>query len=390
MKFYHPLMHNNFTNTDMGAAIKMLKIKNEILTQSKYVKMFEKKWSRWLGIKYSVFVNSGSSANFLTMAALKILYGKGEIILPALTWISDINSVIQNNFKPVFVDINPRNLCMSTNEIIKKVNKNTLAVFITHAQGFNGLTTKLISFLKKRNVTLIEDVSESHGATFKKKKLGTFGKISNFSFYYAHHMTTIEGGMICTNDKNIYEMLKMLRSHGMIRESNNLLFEKKIAKKYPYLSPKFIFLYPGYNFRNNEIGAAIGLSQLRSLDRNNNKRKENFRLFIKLLDNTKYRTDFDLEGSCNYAFPVILKTKSLKLRNYFEKNLTKNKIEFRRGSAGGGNQLRQPYLKEIAKKINLKTFIEVEHIHFFGYYVGNYPSLSKSKIKKICNILNRI
>ncbi len=390
MKFYHPLMHNNFTNTDMGAAIKMLKIKNEILTQSKYVKMFEKKWSRWLGIKYSVFVNSGSSANFLTMAALKILYGKGEVILPALTWISDINSVIQNNFKPVFVDINPRNLCMSTNEIIKKVNKNTLAVFITHAQGFNGLTTKLISFLKKRNVTLIEDVSESHGATFKKKKLGTFGKISNFSFYYAHHMTTIEGGMICTNDKNIYEMLKMLRSHGMIRESNNLLFEKKIAKKYPYLSPKFIFLYPGYNFRNNEIGAAIGLSQLRSLDRNNNKRKENFRLFLKLLDNTKYRTDFDLEGSCNYAFPVILKTKSLKLRNYFEKNLTKNKIEFRRGSAGGGNQLRQPYLKEIAKKINLKTFIEVEHIHFFGYYVGNYPSLSKSKIKKICNILNRI
>ena len=390
MKFYHPLMHNNFTNTDMGAAIKMLKIKNEILTQSKYVKMFEKKWSRWLGIKYSVFVNSGSSANFLTMAALKILYGKGEVILPALTWISDINSVIQNNFKPVFVDINPRNLCMSTNEIIKKVNKNTLAVFITHAQGFNGLTTKLISFLKKRNVTLIEDVSESHGATFKKKKLGTFGKISNFSFYYAHHMTTIEGGMICTNDKDIYEMLKMLRSHGMIRESNNLLFEKKIAKKYPYLSPKFIFLYPGYNFRNNEIGAAIGLSQLRSLDRNNNKRKENFRLFLKLLDNTKYRTDFDLEGSCNYAFPVILKTKSLKLRNYFEKNLTKNKIEFRRGSAGGGNQLRQPYLKEIAKKINLKTFIEVEHIHFFGYYVGNYPSLSKSKIKKICNILNRI
>ena len=390
MKFYHPLMFNNFTKADMEAVIKMLKIKNEILTQSKYVKMFEKKWSRWLGIKYSVFVNSGSSANFLTMAALKILYGKGEVILPALTWISDINSVIQNNFKPVFVDINPRNLCMSTNEIIKKVNKNTLAVFITHAQGFNGLTTKLISFLKKRNVTLIEDVSESHGATFKKKKLGTFGKISNFSFYYAHHMTTIEGGMICTNDKNIYEMLKMLRSHGMIRESNNLLFEKKIAKKYPYLSPKFIFLYPGYNFRNNEIGAAIGLSQLRSLDRNNNKRKENFRLFLKLLDNTKYRTDFDLEGSCNYAFPVILKTKSLKLRNYFEKNLTKNKIEFRRGSAGGGNQLRQPYLKEIAKKINLKTFIEVEHIHFFGYYVGNYPSLSKSKIKKICNILNRI
>jgi CDP-6-deoxy-D-xylo-4-hexulose-3-dehydrase len=163
-----------------------------------------------------------------------------------------------------------------------------------------------------------------------------------------------------------------------------------MIKKYPYLSSKFIFLYPGYNFRNNEIGAVIGLSQLRSLDRNNNKRKENFKLFIKLLNNTKYKTDFNLEGSCNYAFPVILKTKSLKIRNSFEKKLTKNKIEFRRGNAGGGNQLRQPYLKEIAKKINLKTFSEVEHVHFFGYYIGNYPSLTKNKIKKICNILNRI
>jgi CDP-6-deoxy-D-xylo-4-hexulose-3-dehydrase len=163
-----------------------------------------------------------------------------------------------------------------------------------------------------------------------------------------------------------------------------------MIKKYPYLSSKFIFLYPGYNFRNNEIGAAIGLSQLRSLDRNNNKRKKNFKIFIKLLDSSKYRTNFDLEGSCNYAFPVILKKKSLKFRNSFEKNLIKNKIEFRRGNAGGGNQLRQPYLKEIVKKINLKIFKEIEHVHFFGYYIGNYPSLSKNKIKKICNILNRI
>ena len=121
MQFYHPLMHNNFTKADMNAAIKILKNKNRILTQSKYVKRFEKKWSKWLGVKYSVFVNSGSSANLLTMTVLKILYGKGEIILPTLTWVSDVNSVIQNNLKPVFADINPRNLCMSEQEIIKKV-----------------------------------------------------------------------------------------------------------------------------------------------------------------------------------------------------------------------------------------------------------------------------
>ena len=185
MQFSHPLMHDNFTKGDLNAVIKLLKKKNKILTQSKYVKLFEKKWSRWLGVKYSVFVNSGSSANLLTMTVLKMLYGGGEIILPALTWVSDVNSVIQNNFKPVFVDINPKNLCMSEDEIIKKINKNTLAVFMTHAQGFNGLTSKLVAFLKKKRVLLIEDVSESHGATFNKKKLGTFGIISNFSFNFS-------------------------------------------------------------------------------------------------------------------------------------------------------------------------------------------------------------
>ena len=139
MKFSHPLMHNNFTKSDMRSVSNLLKQKNIILTQSKHVKNFEKKWSKWLGVKYSVFVNSGSSANLVTISILKMLYKKNEIILPSLTWVSDVNSVILNNFKPVFVYINLKNLCMSENQIIKKINKKTLAVFITHAQGFNGI-----------------------------------------------------------------------------------------------------------------------------------------------------------------------------------------------------------------------------------------------------------
>ena len=383
-------MHDNFTKADMNAAINLFKQKSKILTQSKYVNKFESKWSNWLGVKYSVFVNSGSSANLLTITALKLLYSKNEIILPTLTWVSDINSVLQNNLKPVFVDINPDNLCMDENQIIKKVNKKTLAVFITHAQGFNGLSNKLISFLKRKKVMLIEDVCESHGATFNGKKLGTYGKMSNFSFYYAHHMSTIEGGMICTNDKKMYEILRILRSHGMARESGNSLFEKKTIKKYNKLSPKFIFLYPGYNFRNTEVGAVIGLSQLKSLDKNNIKRKENFKLFLKHIDPKKYKNNFAIEGSCNYAFPVILKTKNIKFRNFFEKTLMKNRIEFRRGNAGGGNQLRQPYLKNYVQKLNLNNFKEVDHVHFFGYYIGNFPSLSKTNIIKVCKILNNI
>ena len=390
MQFSHKLMYDNFTKSDCDVVVRLFKDKNIILTQSKNVKKFESTWSKWLGVKYSVFVNSGSSANLLTISILKILYKKGEIILPSLTWVSDINSVIQNGFKPVFVDINPNNLCMDENEIIKKTNKNTLAVFMTHVQGFNGLSSRLINFLKKKNVLLIEDVCESHGATFKNRKLGTFGKISNFSFYYAHHMSTIEGGMVCTNDRKIYEMAMMLRSHGMVREANNGAFEKKMIKKYPKLSPKFIFLYPAFNFRNNEIGAVIGLNQLNSLDRNNKIRQRNFKLFLKLIDRNKYKGDFLIDGSCNYAFPLILKKSNFKFRKILEDTLNKNRIEFRRGSAGGGNQLRQPYLRPYLKNTNLSNFTQVDHIHFFGYYIGNYPYLSENKIRKLVKILNSI
>lgn len=384
-------MENNILREDINCVIKFLKSRQSIiLTQSFNVKKFEEEWSKWLGVKYSVFVNSGSSANLLTLLAVKILYGTGEIIVPTLTWISDIASVIQNNFKPVFVDINPRTLCMNDDEILKRITKKTKAVFVTHAQGFNGLSDKLILTLKKKKIILLEDVCESHGANFQNKKLGTYGLISNFSFYYAHHLSTIEGGMICTDNKKIYELIKMLRSHGMARESGNKIFERQMIKKYPKLSPKFIFLYPAYNMRNNEISAVIGLSQLKRLDRNNIIRSKNLKIFLENLNNSHYRTDYKLEGNSNYAFPLVLKKKNFKNRDLLEKIMNKNKIEFRRGNAGGGNQLRQPYLKNFAAKIDLKNFSEVDHIHFFGYYIGNYPSLDKNKIIKMCNILNSI
>ena len=393
MKFYHPLMTNNFMRSDMNAINKIIKKKDLVLTQSNKVKEFEKKWSKWLGVKYSTFVNSGSSANFITLSILKILNKnkkKNEIIVPTLTWISDISSVIMNGFKPIFVDINFENLSMNVDQVLKKISKKTLAVFMTHAQGFNGLNEKLIKNLKRKKIHLIEDVCESHGAKFANKKLGTFGLISNFSFYYAHHLTTIEGGMICTNNKRVYELSRILRSHGMLRESGNKSFENKIKNKYRNLSPQFIFLYPTLNFRNTEIGAAIGLNQLKQLNKNNSIRSKNFKLFLKLIDGKKYWKNFDIEGNSNYAFPIILRTKNIKKRDLFEKKLKEKGIEFRRGNAGGGNQLRQPYLKKFSKNLNLRKYKNVEHIHFFGYYIGNYPVLKKTKIMAIVNILNNI
>jgi len=390
MKKFHPLMQNNITKDDLNQVIKFLN-KEPILTQSKKVMEFEHKWSKWLGVKYSVFVNSGSSANYLTFLALKYLYGGGgEVLVPTLTWVSDIVSVAANNFKIKFVDINLKNLCMDERKILASINSKTKAIFFTHAQGFNGYSNNLLKILKKKKIILIEDVCESHGAVFNKKKIGSFGLMSNFSFYYAHHLSTIEGGMICTNNKKIYEVLRMLRSHGMAREVSDQSINKKFQNKYKDLSPNFIFAYPAFNMRNNEISAVLGINQLKRLDTNNKKRAKNLSIFLENLDSTKYITNFDLEGNSNYAFPLILKNSSIKLRNKLEKLMYRNSIEFRRGNAGGGNQVRQPYLKHFGINLNPKKFKNCERIHFFGYYIGNFPDLHKARIIEICNILNTL
>jgi len=382
-----PLMSNNITEEDIGFLIAFLRGKPR-LTQSENVRAFEGEWSKWLGVRHSVFVNSGASANLITIATLKYLFGSGEIIVPTLTWISDIASVIQNGFKPVFVDIHPINLCMDAHQVISKVSDKTKAVFITYVQGFNGLNDLLLNELKERDIPLIEDVCEAHGATFKGLKLGSFGLISNFSFYFAHHMSTIEGGMVCTNDPKIYETILMLRSHGMVREASDHNIKEKYIREHPDLSPDFIFAYPAYNVRNTEIGAVLGRSQLNRLDENNIKRNKNFKLFLNNLDPKKYRTDFDLEGSSNYAFNLILKQPDPELRQKVEDTLNKAGVEFRRGSSGGGNQLRQPYLRGIVPEKEWRKYPQIEHVHFYGYYFGNYPDLEENKIIKLCDLLN--
>ena len=389
MNFNWPLMKNNITRDDIDKLVKFLK-EMPRLTQSENVKTFEQEWSEWLGVKYSVFVNSGSSANFISMAVIKHLYGSGEIIVPPLTWVSDIVSVILNGFKPVFVDINPYNLGMNDEQVIAKLTDKTRAVFITHVQGFNALTDRLLDTLKERNIPLVEDVCESHGATFKEKKLGSFGLISDFSFYFAHHMSTVEGGMVCTNDEDIYEIVRMLRSHGMVREAENNAIKEQYQQDYPDLSPDFIFAYPGYNMRNTEIGAVLGINQLKRLDENNIKRKKNFEIFLNNLDPEKYRTDFDLEGSCNYAFNLVIRNPDIDFRSKLEQEMKKKGIEFRRGSSGGGNQVRQPYLKEFISDNEWENFPETEHIHFYGYYIGNYPDLDENNILGLCHFLNNV
>ena len=383
-------MKNNITCEDLDVVIELLRQDDPMLTQSHNVQEFEREWSEWLGVKYSVFVNSGSSANLLTMCVLREMYGSGEVIVPPLTWVSDIAAVLHCGLTPVFADINLRTLGMDTGEVLKKITPRTRAVFLTHILGYNALTQELLDELQACNIPLIEDACESHGATFKGEKLGTFGWMSNFSFYYAHHMSTVEGGVISTDDHDVYQMLRMFRAHGMVRESDSSELRQAYYDAYPDLNPDFIFAYAAYNMRSTEINAAIGRSQLKRLDDNNKIRTENLHLFLHNLDPDKYITDFATEGSCNYAFTLILRHADPVLCEQVMQTLRRHHVEFRRGTSGGGNQLRQPYLKKIIGEREYEKYPNVDHVHFYGFYIGNYPGLEREEIIRLCELLNEL
>lgn len=384
-----PLMSNNILPEDKAALIEFLQTSDRF-TNGPKVAEFEQAWSQWLGVKHTLFVNSGSSANFITMAVLRDLYGPGEVIVPPIAWSSDIAAVFAAGHTPVFVDVSKNNLAMQEDEVLSRISDKTRAVFLTHVLGFNGLSEFLLKELEYRNIPLIEDVCESHGASFKGRKCGTFGLASNFSFYYAHHMSTIEGGTICTNDDKFYQYCRLYRSHGMVRESTDTAFKENIAQKYPDLRPEFLFLVPGYNMRSTELNAVIGLSQLKRLDANNKRRIENFELFLANLDPCKYFTDFQIEGAVNYAFVLLLRNPNVRQFQKVTDALRENGVEFRRGTAGGGNLARQPFVRERMPEFDPAILENTDYIHTYGLYMGNFPSLQHEKILDLCKLLNSI
>jgi len=382
-----PLMRNNITREDLDCLIQFLKQDDPILTQSENVRAFEREWNEWLGVKHSVFVHSGSAANLITMAALRQLKGDGEVIVPTLTWVSDIASVLHAGLEPVFVDIDPRTLGMDNSQVIEKLTDRTRAVFFTHVLGYNGLSQELLDALADRNIPLIEDCCESHGASYKGQRVGSMGWASNFSFYYAHHLSTVEGGMVCTNDDELYEAIRLYRSHGMVREASERTTKRRYTADHPDLNPDFIFAYPAFNVRGTEMNAVIGRNQLKRLDENNDTRTRNLKRFLNGLDPAKYQTDFAVEGSSNYALTLILRSPDRMLAHRVENALRTLKVECRRGTAGGGNQLRQPYARERFGD-EYQNYPFTNHVHFYGWYIGNYPDLEPHKIDALCNVLN--
>jgi len=387
MNYTWPLINDNITQSDRQILADFC-LTGKRFTNGEKVKEFEKIWSEWLGMKYSVMVNSGASANYISIAMVKELVGIGEVIVPPIGWVSDISSVTQLGMTPVFVDVDIKNFCITTENIKNAITSNTKAIVMVHALGFNGITDELVQLCKEKNIILIEDCCESHGATFGDKKVGSIGDISLFSFYFGHHITTIEGGTVCVNDSKLYDLAKLFRSHGMTREASPELQEQyKLSN--PDLNPLFTFAVAGFNMRSTELNAVLGIEQMNRLDYNIQRRVENLDIWLSNLDSNRFITLFNTEGNSNFALPLMMQdTTRAKLKDVC-KILEEEGVEYRLGTAGGGNQARQPYLKKFPYKV-VGNLTHSDYIHDNALYVGNHPELTKDQIINICKKINNV
>ena len=380
---YWPLQENFLNKKSVSNLCTFIK-NNKRLTQHTKVREFEKKFSKWNGSKYSVFVNSGSSANLLIVQCAKELYkwkDQDEIIVPAVTWPTTVTPVIQSNLKPVFTDVNLNDFSYDYKKLKLSITKKTKAIFVAHLIGFPADIKKIKKIVGKRKIVLLEDCCESQGSSIDKKKVGNFGLGGSFSFYWGHHMSTIEGGMIVTNNKRFYDLCLLKRSHGLAREL--LEFDqKKIKKKFPKRDFKFLFLSDGFNLRSTEINAFLGIQMLGKMNTWIKIRNNNYENFVKLLK--KYNKYFfipfkDKNSMSSFVLPFMLKDH--KLKKNLEILLNKNGIETRPFIAG--NLLKQPFLKNY-KNVG---FINSNYVDTNCFYIGNNQFLKKSRLIKLEKIL---
>ena len=380
------LQENVYGKKDLSIFSNYLK-KSKKLTQGNKVQEFENKFSSWNQTKYSIFVNSGSSANLIMVHSAKDLFKwnyQDEIIVPSLTWPTTVTPVMQAGLKPVFVDCNLSDFSFDYKQLKEKINNKTKGIFVTHILGFPANMQIIKSLIKGKNIILLEDCCESLGSKFKNTKVGNFGLAGSFSFYWGHHMTTIEGGMIVTNNENFYNMCILKRSHGFARDLPKK-YHNKLKKKYKNIDFNFLFLTDGFNLRSTNFNAFIGIHELKKLNKIIKIRNENYKFFINLITSFNKRLLIKFEDINNYissfAFPLIF-TKKEYLKK-FVKELIRFKVEYR--PVISGNLLLQPFLKKLtSEKLNNSNFI-----HNNGVYLGNNQFVNKKKLLLLKDILNK-
>jgi CDP-6-deoxy-D-xylo-4-hexulose-3-dehydrase len=381
------LVERTYTEGDINAMKEVLN--SDRFTMGKKVEEFERAFCEKFNFNYCVMVNSGSSANLLAMSVLsnehrmKYLKKGDRVLVPSVCWSTSVYPIIQNGLIPVFMDINPKTLNIDAEEINKY--ENISGIVLVHILGNSANMEKVMKIVKEKDLIVFEDTCESLSSTYNDEYLGGFGDMGSFSFYFSHHMTTVEGGMVTCKTKEDYDLLRCLRAHGWSRYSD---------KTYEGVNNKFCFINIGYNFRPMEIQAAMGLNQLLDLDKRNKIRKKNYNNITKRIytDRRNYNI-FELtektEG-CNamwFAIVLILNDEyESEMKNYVE-YLDKNGIENR--PVVTGNFTRQPVMKMINENINPEVYKGAEKIHRCGLYIGcpTNEVYSDEKIEEIVDIL---
>lgn len=387
MNYNWPLMKDTITKKDRLRMIKFVATTDRF-TNGEKVKQFEHEWNSWLGSRHSLFVSSGSTANFLLVAAVKEYFGLKDgdkVLLPACTWMTNVAPIIQLGLTPVFSDINLNNLSFDKNSLayISKIHPDIKLIFVTHLLGFPSWSNEVF----KRyfpDAIVLDDVCESHGVKRGGSKVGADSVGATFSFYFGHHMTTIEGGMVSTNNEELYDLMKMKRSHGLSRESIN---SYKYAEENPSIDQSFLFVTDGYNFRNNEIAAVLGMSQLQRLDDMIIKRKQNYNQFLKIM--SKYHNYFYPtyagDGDSNFAFPLIARDRDI--FNKIKILLHDYGVETR--PIVSGNLLEHPFLKDFNLERD-KSHPNVSIIQERGLYLGNNHFIGDKEFNILESIMESI
>ena len=355
-------------------------------------KKFEENFAKYQERKYSVFFNSGSSANLAIIQTILNLgwVKKGDKVgFSAVTWSTNVMPLIQLGLKPVPVDVELDTLNVSSQKLIECLERCQLKMlFVTNLLGFCDDIDQIEKICRRKKIILIEDSCESLGTIYKGKKLGNFGLASTFSFYVGHHLSTIEGGMVCTDDSNIAMMLKIVRAHGWDRNLD-LLDQKKLTETFKIESAfydRYTFYDLGYNLRPTEIQGFLGNRQLRYTEEINRKRNKNFLKLARLIykqPEKYYSIRFShINFISNFAVPLVCKSK--KIKDFLIKKC-KNKVEIR--PIVGGDMTKQPFFKKHVKNfVNFLRGSNASIIDKQGLYFGNNPELTNKEIEELINI----
>ena len=376
MKIYK-LAEDTIDNKDYESMINFLK-ERKYLNQSIYTKRFEKKFSNFLDMNYSILVNSGSSANLLiAQVLLEGNFLKNKIVvLPAVSWATTVSPFLQLGYKILLCDCDKNDLGLSFEHLEKICKKyNPGLVVVVNVLGHSNNFQKINALKKKYNFKLIEDNCESLGSFKGEKKLGSYGLASSHSFYFGHHISTIEGGMVSTNDRNFYNLSLAIRSHGWARDvekSFKLNLEKK--NKVNSFKSLFTFYYSGFNIRSTDFNANIGLGQMDKIKEIGKIRYKNYQIYKSNLSNFwSQKSDLDLISNFGYATFV-------KNRLDVFKYLSKKNIQIRPLICGNMGQ--QPFLKN--KSDTLGQLPNAKFVDKYGIYLPNHAKLKIEDIKFIC------